>query len=75
MSDPQSFSLVVIVMGRFINCVSCRVADVTLLDAPLRAHLFNEMTWRIRTTAFSQFGLEKASVNNDKFSINMMRRS
>jgi hypothetical protein len=48
-SDLQSFSLVVVVMGRSINYVACRMPDVTLLDATLRAHVSDEMKSKMRT--------------------------
>jgi hypothetical protein len=68
LSDPQSLSLVVIVMGRPINQVMWEMAVAVLLDATLGAHVLDEAKWKMITAASSEFGFEKASVNNDKFS-------
>jgi hypothetical protein len=73
MGDPQSRSLVVVVMGRPINEVMCRMVIAAILDVTLRAHAFDETKWKMRTVASSQFGFEKASANNDKFSRDTIR--
>jgi hypothetical protein len=46
-----------------------------LLDVTLRAHVFDETKWKMMTAVSSQFGFEKTSVNNDKFSKNTIHRS
>jgi hypothetical protein len=41
-SDPQSLSVVVVVMGRRINQIVCRMAVAVLLDATRRAYVLDE---------------------------------
>jgi hypothetical protein len=45
-----------------------------VLDATLRAHVFEETKWKMITAASSQFGFEKGSVDDDKFSKNKTPR-
>jgi hypothetical protein len=75
MGNPLSLSLLVVVMSRPINQVACRMAIAALFDATLRSHTLNETKWKMIAAVSSQFGLEKASVNDDKFSKNMICRS
>jgi hypothetical protein len=62
-------------MGRPIGQVVCKMAVAVPFDATLRAHVFDETKRKITVAASSQFGFEKISVHNSKFSKNIIRRS
>jgi hypothetical protein len=75
MSDPQSLSIVVVMMGRPIDQAVCRMTLAASLDATLRPHVFDETKLKMMAVASSQFGFENTSVNDDKFSKDTTHRS
>jgi hypothetical protein len=60
MSDPESLSLGIVVMGEPINQVVYRMVVAALLDATLRTDVFDGTNSKMITTSSSQFGFKKS---------------
>jgi hypothetical protein len=61
-------------MGEAVDFVIFQMADVIVLDRTLRPRVFDEQNWKSITPVWLQFRFGDSSVNQNKFSKNMIRR-